>query len=221
MSKSFLLHLKVVEQLGECIDFRKRSMINTNHYIAMYCKEIGKRFGLSEAQVLRLTLDEIKEMFRGGKVPDAKKVCQRRKLTAYVYTYKNGWVVDDRFTGAKAQKILELTSHKAEGEIKGNVANAPVRKITGKVQVILDASQHIFEKGNILVTSMTRPEFVPLMRKASAIITDEGGLTCHAAIISRELGIPCIIGTRIATRALKSGDFVEIDCRSGVVRKVA
>lgn len=220
LSKGFKLHLKVVEQLGECIDFRKSSMINTNHYIAMYCCEIGKRFGLSEANVLRLTLDEIEKMFRTGKMPPAKEVAERRKLTAYVYTYKDGRIIGDRFTGARAQKILDLTSHKVEGVIKGNVANAPVSKITGRVQVILDASQHIFEKGNILVTSMTRPEYVPMMRKAAAIITDEGGLTCHAAIISRELGIPCIIGARIAAKMLKDGDIVEIDCVSGVVRKL-
>ena len=65
---------------------------------------------------------------------------------------------------------------------------------------------------------MTRPEFVPLMRKAKAIITDEGGITCHAAIISRELKILCIIGTKTATRLLKDGDLVEVDANTGVVK---
>ena len=67
---------------------------------------------------------------------------------------------------------------------------------------------------------MTRPEFLPLLRQAKAIITDEGGLTCHAAIISRELGIPCIIGTKMATRILKDGDLVEVDANKGIVRKI-
>jgi pyruvate,water dikinase len=65
---------------------------------------------------------------------------------------------------------------------------------------------------------MTTPDFVPAMRKAVAIITDEGGITCHAAIVSRELGKPCIIGTKIATKALKDGDVVEVDADNGVVR---
>jgi hypothetical protein len=65
---------------------------------------------------------------------------------------------------------------------------------------------------------MTRPEFVPLMKKAGAIITNEGGITCHAAIIARELKKPCIIGTKIATQVLKDGDFVEVDADAGVVR---
>jgi len=64
---------------------------------------------------------------------------------------------------------------------------------------------------------MTQPEFLPAMKKASAIITDEGGLTCHAAIISRELGIPCIIGTKIATKVFKDGDIVEVDATRGIV----
>ena len=58
------------------------------------------------------------------------------------------------------------------------------------------------------------------MRRAKAIITDEGGLTCHAAIISRELGIPCIIGTKIATKVLKDGDMVEVDANKGIVKKI-
>ncbi len=63
---------------------------------------------------------------------------------------------------------------------------------------------------------MTDPDFLPAMKKASAIITDEGGITCHAAIVSRELKIPCIIGTRIATKVLKDGDLVEVDANKGI-----
>ncbi len=76
------------------------------------------------------------------------------------------------------------------------------------------------EKGDVLVANMTRPEYVILMKKAKAIVTDEGGLTSHAAVISRELGIPCIIGTQIATKVLKDGDLVEVDADKGIVRKV-
>jgi len=68
------------------------------------------------------------------------------------------------------------------------------------------------------VTSMTRPEFVPLMKKAAGVVTDEGGISCHAAIISRELGIPCIIGTKTATRRLKDGDQVEVNADRGIVK---
>lgn len=74
--------------------------------------------------------------------------------------------------------------------------------------------------GDVLVTTMTHPEFLLLMKKASAIVTDEGGITCHAAIVARELGKPCIIGTKFATQVLKDGDMVEVDADSGVVRVI-
>ena len=76
------------------------------------------------------------------------------------------------------------------------------------------------KQGAILVSSMTRPELVPAMRKAAAIVTDEGGITSHAAIVSRELGIPCVIGTKIATKVFKDGDFVEVNANHGIIRKI-
>ena len=91
----------------------------------------------------------------------------------------------------------------------------------GKVKVVLDPKNNEgFEEGDILVTSMTRPEFVPLMKKALAVVTDEGGLTSHAAIVSRELGIPCLVGTKRATKMLEDGDEVEVDASHGVVTKL-
>ena len=65
---------------------------------------------------------------------------------------------------------------------------------------------------------MTRPEFVQAMKKAVAVVTDEGGITCHAAIVSRELNIPCIIGTKIATQVLNNGDLVEVNANHGIVK---
>ncbi len=86
------------------------------------------------------------------------------------------------------------------------------------IKIVLDASQfNDFDDWDILVTSMTRPEFVPLMKKAWAIITNEGWITCHAAIVSRELGVPCIIWTKFATQFFKDWDEVEVDAHNGVV----
>jgi pyruvate,water dikinase len=64
---------------------------------------------------------------------------------------------------------------------------------------------------------MTRPEYLPAMKKAAAFVTDEGGITCHAAIVAREMGKPCIIGTKVATKVLKNGDLVEVKGNHGVV----
>ena len=88
------------------------------------------------------------------------------------------------------------------------------------MKIVKDPARDGFAVGEILVASMTRIEFVPLMKRALVIITDEGGIACHAAIVSRELGVPCIIGTKIATQVLHDGDLVEVDADHGVVRIV-
>ena len=108
--------------------------------------------------------------------------------------------------------------------MSGSIANTG--KITGKVRVIKNASDKEeldikiskMKKGDILVTEMTRPNLISTCKKASAIITDEGGINCHASIISRELNIPCIIGTKVATEILHNGALVEIDGDIGLIK---
>ena len=88
----------------------------------------------------------------------------------------------------------------------------------GKVKIISsDKNLGKIKDGDILVASMTMPKYLPAMKKASAFVTDEGGITCHAAIIAREMRKPCIIGTKIATQVLKDGDLVEVDAERGIV----
>jgi phosphohistidine swiveling domain-containing protein len=117
------------------------------------------------------------------------------------------------------KQFEETVEHKFEhpDEINGQIACKG--NVKGIVRVVNDPhDDQGFEDGDILVTSMTRPEFVPLMKRSGAVITNEGGVTCHAAIVSRELDIPCIIGTKIATKVLKTGDYVEVDANRGIVR---
>jgi|Wag4MinimDraft_15_1082655.scaffolds.fasta_scaffold00260_2 pyruvate,water dikinase len=88
----------------------------------------------------------------------------------------------------------------------------------GRVVVIFDASEiDKVKEGDVLVTTMTNPDMVPAMKRAAAIVTDEGGRTCHAAIVSRELGIPAVVGTKNATKVLKDGMLVTVDGTRGVV----
>ena len=75
--------------------------------------------------------------------------------------------------------------------------------------------------GEILVSSETTPELMPAIKKAAAIVTEMGGLTSHASIISRELGKPCIVGTKIATQVFRDGDLVEVNATKGIVKKLA
>lgn len=101
-------------------------------------------------------------------------------------------------------------------EIRGSIACKGI--VRGIARVVLDPRVQSFNDGEILVTGMTRPEYLPIMKKSAAVVTDEGGITCHAAIVSRELNIPCIIGTKNATQIIKDGDLIEVDADNGIVR---
>jgi pyruvate,water dikinase len=93
---------------------------------------------------------------------------------------------------------------------------------SGPVRVVSDLSEaDKLGEGDVLVTHMTAPDWVPLMRRSAAIVTDSGGMTCHAAIVSRELGIPCVVGTAEATKVLRDGELVTVDATEGVVREGA
>jgi len=100
--------------------------------------------------------------------------------------------------------------------LKGISASAGIVK--GKARIILDPSENSkMKKGDILVTEMTNPLFLPAIQKAKAIITDVGGLLCHAAIVSRELGIPCVVGTKRATKILKDNQKIKVDGEKGTI----
>ena len=88
---------------------------------------------------------------------------------------------------------------------------------TAKVVANPTEAAKVMQKGDILVTDMTNPDYVPFMKLAGAIVTDKGGVTCHAAIVSRELGIPCVVGTENATKLMVTGEEYTVDSRSGVV----
>ena len=127
------------------------------------------------------------------------------------------------YSGKELEKWEEAEKRKTESQIKqvdqlkGVAASSGIVKARVRVlESYCDVAK--MKRGEILVSPKTNPKFVPAMEKASAIITDEGGLLSHAAIISRELKIPCVVGTKIATRALKDGDLVKVDANKGVVR---
>ncbi|MBI5036222.1 hypothetical protein HZC09_02670 [Candidatus Micrarchaeota archaeon] len=107
----------------------------------------------------------------------------------------------------------------AEDELRGHCACPG--KVAGTVKILNTASEMgKVKKGDILITSQTNPNFLPAMERAAAFVTDAGGLTCHAAIVAREMRKPCIVGTRTATKTFKDGDVVEVDATHGIVRKI-
>lgn len=110
--------------------------------------------------------------------------------------------------------VLETYTLKQEGKILAQGAPVGAKIANGKAKVIMKAEEiHQFKAGDVLVTDMTDPDWVPIMKIASAIVTNRGGRTCHAAIVSRELGIPCVVGTNDATEKIKTGKKVTVSCQ--------
>lgn len=115
--------------------------------------------------------------------------------------------------------ILEEEVISEKNSLKGAVAFKGI--VRGKARIVRGVSDIAKVcKGDILVTQMTFPSFISAMHKASAFVTDEGGITCHAAIVAREMRKPCITGTKHATKMFKDGDYIEVDANKGIVRKV-
>ncbi len=156
------------------------------------------------------------EEFIEGKVPAIAELKQRQEK--YVYFRGNLETDYDMQAFCRENGIdLENADLAEHGkEIIGTVANPG--RVSGRVALVFEKA-HLakVQKGDILITPMTTPDFLPAMRLASAFVTDEGGITCHAAIVARELKKPCVIGTRIATSVLKDGDLVEVDADNGMV----
>lgn len=115
----------------------------------------------------------------------------------------------DRIGSGEAAKV---------DEVKGLIASRG--KVIGRAKILRSAKEiHKIEVGDVLIAVMTKPDYLPAMQKASAFVTDEGGITCHAAIIAREMKKPCVIGTKIATKTFQDGDMVEVDAEKGIVRR--
>jgi len=172
-----------------------------------------------EKQVL--TDDEIIEVAKmGAKIEDHYGWPQDIE---WAYDKDDGklYIVQSRpITTLKEEKVEEGVEMTEEAEVilKGLGASPGIG--AGRVVVIFDASEiDKVKEGDVLVTTMTNPDMVPAMKRASAIVTDEGGRTSHAAIVSRELGIPAVVGTKEATKKLKTGDYVTVDGTRGVVYK--
>lgn len=201
-------------------DFRKKYIFILHHYKDLINKEAAKRYKVDLEDLYCYSPFEFNDLL--AKKRFIQKELMKERKRAFLFHYEKRELHFVR--GQEAERMLKPYLHpkvdKSIKEIKGLVVSrGPV--VRGRVKILLSAKQaDKMKKGDVLVASMTSPEYIVALRKATALVTDEGGMTCHAAIVSRELGMPCIVGTKIATKALKDNDLVEVDANTGVVRIV-
>ena len=193
-------------------------------------QEIQKRIGLSlEDFFATYTEEDIESALLTGKKLSEEEI--RKRKQAMLYKINNGTVTFK--SGEEAEKeikqLLGTQDFSEQSEVKGMVANSGI--ISGRVRIVLiediekfQKALNEFEEGEILITTMTSPNMVPLIKKAAGIITNEGGICSHAAIIAREVTTPrkkpCIVGTKDATRIFKTGEYVLMNKESGKVKRI-
>lgn len=192
-------------------DERKKNILIAVDYLERLLEELASRTGI-EINLLRHALpneynDNIKNLVETFRV--------RHQSSIYFQLPDEIAVFD-----GEDYKVLKQKTEKDNGaqikELSGSAASLGVAIGRVKVCTSIESLNKVSE-GDILVASMTRPEYLPAMKKAAAFVTDEGGITCHAAIVAREMKKPCVIGTKNATKVLKDGDLVEVKGHHGLV----
>ena len=207
---------KQSRHIGERDIKRKELMIESKPRGGTVIRELDAE----ESMRPTLTDDEVHELAELGCMIESHYEAAQDTEWAFDPDHK-AWMLQSR----------TVTSAGGDGRANGRVQlgaelikglGAAPGLASGPVRVISELSDapRLNEK-DVLVTHMTAPDWVPLMRKAAAIVTDSGGMTCHAAIVSRELGIPCLVGTGEATTRLRDGELVTVDATHGVVREGA
>lgn len=200
------------------IDQRKLGMMKQLYYIFNIINQIAEKYALSYEEISYYRVNELIDLLTSHKYLDLKTL-QERKTGCFIIFKKNS--ESKIFFATAGENMLNIANQLKSDTVKGSIASkGKADKVRGIAKVVSNPSKENINGGEILITSMTRVEYLPLMRKAKAIITDEGGIACHAAIISRELGKPCIIGTKTATRLLKNGDELELDMKTGLIKVI-
>ncbi|MFA6304242.1 MAG: PEP-utilizing enzyme [Patescibacteria group bacterium] len=217
---------KIADRLSFCVwwqDLRKFYIFWANHCIDVFLKEFSKRYKVSFLDLHFYNAEELSKLSVQGLKINSQIIWARKKLVVCHYAEKNNKL--DYIIGARAKTIKKKFTNSKEKpnnlqEINGLTVSLG-KTIRGKVKIITSPKNiGKMQPGDILVASMTSPDYIVAMKKALAIITDAGGMTAHAAIVSRELKIPCIVNTKIATKVLRDGDLVEVDSKHGVIKKL-
>ncbi len=212
----FVRTCQLLATLASWRDLRKSMNQQGNAVVQLFAREFARRSGLALREVEYLWWWEIRDLFSQTRTLKRLAHARMKGLLIFGYHAKNYF-----YYGADGRKFHKyLESHFAGGDtIEGRSAYPGV--VRGVAKIIL--TQHDFKKmkpGDILVAPNTRPEYVPIMKIASAIVSEEGGLTCHSAIVARELKIPAVVGAQGAITSLKDGDKIEVDAIKGIVRKI-
>lgn len=208
--------VKFLELVRKCIFVDNYAANIYSKIDSIVLSRLRKKFKISSEDLAKYSFAELERLAEVGIKLKAKDIEERRNFR--IMAQINGDIAT--FYGKrnfeKIKSVLRNNIKANTNNFSGIVASRGIAKGLVKIiKTIKDMDK--VKKGDILVASTTRPELMPALRRCAAIVTDTGGITSHAAIISRELKIPCIVGTDIATQVLRDGDLVEVDAYKAIV----
>lgn len=217
LDRAIINELKALADITYLNEYRKAIFSQVHLNIRPLFDELAINNKLKDwKDIYLLTHEEILGLLKNKE--DMHLIVKERKhIPIIIYTTSiNKFAIGGNEMVEKHEKKFKFTPTDII-EIKGTIANKGF--YTGIVRVVLRHQDfEKFKNGEILVATMTSVDYMPLMKKAGALVTDEGGLACHAAVVSREFDLPCIIGTKIATKVLKNGDRIEVNAETGIVK---
>ncbi len=217
LDDDFVSYCRVAQDWAFLRTYRIEATYEGNYLIQNLRKEISKRMALKEEKdFYQLTLPEIQYFLLNNLNVDYTKINERKR--GYILFFFDE--KDYLFTGKDIDRFIQKEKDIMEvKEITGNIVY--IGKIEGRAKIVKKSSElSKLRKGDILITPMTTVDYIPYLDKISAIVTDEGGIACHAAIVAREFKIPAIVGTKYATKILKDNDLIEVDALKGIIRKL-
>ncbi len=216
--------LQIFTDFGLAIDTRNEAEYFVSFgsfYLLPLYDEIAKRLFLSVNQLRTLTEQELIEALL-GKIDTVKLLQEKGKYAGWGFDRKIQKRIE--FTAKETEKLfkyIESYVKPVQGGDENKGVCASPGKATGKIRIVpYPKDNGKVKQGDILVTYATTTDYLPAMKRAAAIITEVGGLTCHAAVVSREFGIPCIVALNNAMKNFKDGELVEVDANKGIVRKI-
>lgn len=199
-------------------DYRDMLREKLDYAVQKFYIELGRRTNLNLEQTNLLTNREIIEFLEKGKRVSPEEIAEREKAWLIIQI---GETIQ-MYSGKKAKQIAKQElgpgGEKETDELTGSAASKGIAEGFARV-VHTNKDLPDVREGEIMITSMTRQDFTPFLRKCRGLVTDEGGITSHAAIICREFGIPCVVGTEYATKTFKTGDYIRLDATKGIVKK--
>ena len=211
--------IKLAREFAYLRTWRTDVMYSAGCHAQNMFEEIAKRSSARLANMYYLVWPEVIQSAKTGKYAiSAQELKNRRRYFADFYDHGKYFVLSGSRWKKKLSKLAPSPREKGD-QVRGNTAYGGIVK--GRVKIVfsgLDLGK--VKTGDILVAVMTFPNFVPAMEKAAAFVTDEGGILCHAAIVSREMRKPCIIATKVATKVFKDNDMVEVDANKGIVKRL-